>query len=106
MSVTLPIACTLTSAELDADRGALLPGLAARAVKRTPLPEGVRLFFAATAERLREIHAVVQRERACCAFLDFRVSLMSSGASLTLDVTGPVGTGAFLAALLGSYQAA
>ena len=106
MSTPLPIACTLTPAELSADREALLPGLAAHALARIPLPSGMRLLFTATAERLRHIAAVVQREKACCAFLNFRVGLSLGMASLTLDITGPAGTDRFLELLLGTPLAA
>lgn len=105
MPKSLPIACTLSAAQLAADRDTLLPGLADHAVERTPLPSGLRLRFRATAERLRQIDAVVRRERACCAFLEFRVGLPLGG-SLTLDVSGPEGTASLLEELLGHSLAA
>src|SRR5215207_6211335 len=91
MTTNLPIACTLSAEQLAADRETLLLGLADHAVQRTPLPSGLRLRFAATAERMRQIDAVVRRERECCPFLDFRVGL-ALGSTLTLDVTGPEGS--------------
>jgi len=99
-TLSLPIACTLSPAELGAQRDALLPGLAEHAVHRAALPNGVRLRFAATAERMRQIDSVVRAERACCPFLDFRIGLALGGSSLTLDVTGPAGTAELLAQLL------
>ncbi len=102
MSTPLPIACTLTAEELSAERETLLPGLAAHAVARSALPGGggIRLLFTATAERLRQIATVVERETRCCPFLAFHVGLSLGSASLTLDVTGPAGTDHFLEALL------
>ena len=105
MTTNLPIACTLSRQQLAADREALLLGLADHAVGRTPLPTGMRLRFPATAERMRQIDAVVRRERECCPFLDFRVGL-TLGDSLTLDVTGPEGTAGLLAELLDASLAA
>ena len=96
-----PIACSLSAAQLAAGRDTLLLGLADHAVERTPLPRGLRLHFSATAERMRQIDAVVRRERECCPFLDFRVGL-ALGSSLTLDVTGPEGTAGLLVDLLES----
>ena len=93
-----PIACRLSAEQLAAQRGSLLVGLADHAVQRTPLPSGMRLRFRATAERMRQIDAVVRRERACCPFLQFRVGLALG--ALTLDVTGPDGTAGLLADLL------
>jgi hypothetical protein len=100
MPTTLPIACSLSPAELHAQRETLLPGLVAHAVEQSVLPHGMRFRFAATAERMRQIEAVVRRERACCPFLEFRVGLALGGSALTLDVTGPEGTDQMLALLL------
>ena len=100
VTTTLPIACTLSAAQLAAQRDTLLLGLADHAIERTPLPSGLRLRFPATAERMRQIDAVVRRERVCCPFLEFRVGLPLGGSSLTLDVTGPEGTSNLLALLL------
>ena len=69
-------------------------------MQRTPLPSGIRLRFAPTAERMRQIDAVVRREHECCPFLEFRVGLALGDRSLTLDVTGPDGTATLLAELL------
>lgn len=106
MPTTLPIACTLSPDQLAAGRDTLLLGLADHAVQRTPLPGGMRLRFAATAERMRQIDAVVRRERECCPFLEFRVGLAIGRSSLTLDVTGPEGTAGLLATLLDRSLAA
>ncbi|HKH91387.1 MAG TPA: hypothetical protein VKA54_06270 [Gemmatimonadaceae bacterium] len=101
-----PIACTLSAQQLTAERETLLLGLADLAVQRTPLPRGMRLRFSATAERMRQIDAVVRRERECCPFLEFRLGLALGGSSLTLDVTGPDGTATLLAQLLDQPVAA
>ena len=100
MPTSLPIACSLSAADLREQRDTLLLGLADHAVQRTPLPSGVRLRFAPTAERMRQIDAVVRRERECCPFLEFRIGLGIGGSALTLDVTGPEGAAGLLAELL------
>lgn len=102
----LPIACTLSPLDLRAQRDALLPGLVAHAFQRVRLPHGIRFVFGATAMRLRQLDAVVQLEKRCCAFLDFTVALSPGGGSLSLDVTGPDGTEAFLERLLDVSHAA
>jgi hypothetical protein len=106
MPTTLPIACTLSADALRDQRDALLLGLADHALQRTPLPSGMRLRFTPTAERMRQIDAVVRRERECCPFLEFHVGLALGDGSLTLDVTGPDGTAALLATLLDQPLAA
>ena len=102
----LPIVCSLSADQLAAQRQSLLLGLADHAVQRTALPSGMRLRFPATAARMRQIDAVVRRERACCPFLEFRVGLALGGSALTLDVTGPDGTAELLADLLDPAVAA
>jgi hypothetical protein len=106
MPATLPIACQLSPAELRTQREELLPGLVATALQRVRLPEGMRFVFGATARRLRQLYAVVQREQRCCAFLAFRIDVTPGGGALTLDVTGPAGTGDFLETLLELPRAA
>jgi hypothetical protein len=103
---TRPIACTLSPAELRAQRDELLPGLISTALQRIPLPHGVRLVFGATAKRLRQLYAVEQLEKRCCAFLQFRIDLTPGGGALMLDVTGPEGTEQFLESLLELQPAA
>jgi hypothetical protein len=96
----LPIACSLSVEQLAAQRETLLLGLAHHAVQHTALPSGMRLRFAATAERMRQIDAAVRREHECCPVLEFRVGLALGGSSLTLDITGPEGTAWLLTELL------
>jgi len=82
----LPIACTLTRAELERDASCLMPGLLKRAPSLVPLADGVRLEFDAAESVLGDLIGVIERERHCCQFLQFR-----------LDITGPEGTREFLA---------
>jgi hypothetical protein len=103
---THPIACTLSPDELRAQRDALLPGLVAAALQRIRLPRGMRFVFGATANRLRQLHAVAELEKRCCAFLEFHIGLTPGGGALTLDVTGPAGTEGFLESLLDLPHAA
>jgi hypothetical protein len=83
----VPIACTLTVPELS-ERRRRVAELADRSLMlREPLPEGVRLFFAADRATEREVRAVVAAEARCCSFL--RLRLRRTGKALVLDVTGP-----------------
>jgi hypothetical protein len=106
MSSTLPITCTLPAPEYRIQREELLPGLVANALQWIRLPEGMRFVFGATARRLRQLYAVVQREQRCRGFLEFRIEVTPGGGALTLDVTGPKGTGDFLDTLLELPRAA
>jgi hypothetical protein len=103
----LPIASPLSLAELRiAAREQLLPALVATALQRVRLPQGMRFVFGATARRLRQLYAVVQREQHACTVLDFRIDVSPGGGALVLDITGPAGTGELLESLLDLPRAA
>jgi hypothetical protein len=93
----LPIACTLTRAELERDAHCLMPGLLERAPTVTPLENGMRLEFAPTDGMLRDIIDVIERERRCCRFLQFVLMIPPGGGRYQLEITGPEGTSEFLA---------
>ena len=90
------IACTLTSDERHCQADELLPGLVASARRWEWTEEGLRLWFLPTSEHLTNITRTIDQERACCAFLYFRLSVPQAGAEFVLEVTGPKGTRDFL----------
>ena len=92
----LPIACTLSAAELQERRGGLLPGLLARAVERRAIAGGYRWRFAPSATLLSQLAPVIEAERHCCRFLRFVVEAEPDGGPISLEVTGPPGTPEFL----------
>ena len=95
-----PIACSLDAAALRARREEFLPGIAAAAERIEPIDGGVRLQFA-DATLLTAIASVIDAERQCCRFLAFSLTVTPAGGPMSLDITGPPGTQAFLADLLG-----
>src|SRR6266542_3114639 len=100
MSEDLPIVCTLQPGDLNARAAELLPGLAAQAASRQSIEGGCRLQFVATTDILQTIFKVTDAERQCCRFLRFVVTVEPGGRPISLDITGPVGTSEFLAALI------
>jgi hypothetical protein len=96
----LPVACTLTPADLATRRGALLPGLAARASASTPIDGGRAWRFDFAAGLLAEIAAVVEAEHRCCPFLRFALTVEPGNGPVSLAVVGPAGTVEFLESLL------
>jgi|SRR5712671_185493 len=104
-SFDLPIACARTPAELRSRGSQLLPGLIARASERTPLANGFRWSFAASGELLRQVADVIDAERRCCRFLRFQLILEPDAGALSLEVTGPAGTVAFLEQLIAEAAA-
>jgi hypothetical protein len=98
-SVGLPVACTLTPAELAERRNGLLPGLLARASAKEAIPGGFRWQFAPQADLMKEAAAVIDAERRCCRFLRFLLVVEPGEGPLWLEVTGPAGTEDFLSTL-------
>jgi len=93
----LPVACTLSPGELEREANCLMPGLLARAPVVTPLDDGLRLEFDRGPDVLRDIADVIERERKCCRFLQFALTISPGDDPFRLDITGPEGTTEFLA---------
>jgi hypothetical protein len=96
----LPIACSLTPDALRTRRQGLLTELARQAEHSERLPEGLRLRFPASTETLTSIARAVDAERRCCRFLQFTVTVEPDEGPISLELSGPPGTGDFVAALL------
>jgi hypothetical protein len=97
----LPVACSLTGPELAARRAGVLAEVRRDQQEARWLPDGVALRFAAEPECLAMLGAFIELERQCCAFLRFRLTVEPGGGPIWLELTGPPGTGEFLAAELG-----
>jgi hypothetical protein len=91
-----PIACTLTPGQINACRDHLIPGLFKRAQSNEVLPSGHRLTFAPATDTLHVITNTIDRERQCCQFLRFQLTIEPGGGAMVLDLTGPEGTRDFL----------
>jgi hypothetical protein len=94
----LPIVCTLTPETLATRKAGLLPGLVHRAVAVESIGEGMRLTF--TADAVIAIASTIDAERRCCRFLRFELAVEPDEGPVRLTVSGPPGTGEFLAALV------
>jgi hypothetical protein len=95
-----PVVCTLTAEALEARRLGLLSELANRADDCERLADGIRLRFPAKSDTLSTVARAVEAERHCCRFLRFSITVEPGERPIVLELTGPQGTGEFLAALL------
>ncbi len=93
---TPPIACTLTPGQINGCRDHLIPGLFARAHATEALPNGYRLTFEPADGTVHRLANTIERERQCCAFLRFQVTVEPAGGPIVLELTGPAGTREFL----------
>lgn len=93
----LPIACALTSAELQERRQTILQRLRGAVVEVRELADGYAYSFPAEGQWLPEIGSMIDLERQCCPFLRFQLSVEPKGGPIWLELTGPEGTKEFLA---------
>lgn len=96
----IPIACSLTSVELY-QRREVLAALRARCAEVRPIENGLRLRFEAAPGVLADIARVIDLERQCCRFLQFRLDVLPEGGPILLELAGPEGTGDLLGAEIG-----
>ena len=92
----LPIACALTRAQLQDRRRTVLDSVKQAVVETKELDDGFALSFHSSGESLKELVAMVDLERQCCHFLQFRITVEAGGGPLWLEITGPDGTKDFL----------
>jgi len=85
----LPIACTLTDAEMRERRQAILDFLRRTQANITELPNGYSYTFAPTSEAFMQVTQLVDLERQCCPFLSFKILVGPGKAPIRLEITGP-----------------
>ena len=96
-----PIMCSLEPGAFRSRRDALLPSLIEHAERVEEIDAGYRLRFA-DATRLLSIASVIDAERQCCRFLEFKLTIEAGGGAMSLELTGPSGAKQFLEDLLRS----
>jgi hypothetical protein len=94
---SLPIACSLTAPELQERRSTVLQKVRRAVIDMKELEDGYSYTFPSTSEWLGELADLVELERQCCPFLQFRITIVANGGPLLLEMTGPEGTKDFLA---------
>lgn len=87
MATNVPLACSLTGAELAA-RGREVAGLFERATRVRELRDGYALEFAGGDEMAREVLDFVLAERACCPFFSFTLRSHAPHSVIWLEVRG------------------
>ena len=96
MSNGLPVACSLEGRAFANRQSELRAGVLREAESFERLADGARWRFRHTSDLFSRLGAVIDAERACCRFLRFGISAEADLGTVTLDVTGPSGTDAFL----------
>ena len=92
----LPIACSLTDAELQQRRETVLMKVRSAVLERRELEDGYAYRLPASEEWLAALASLVNFERQCCPFLRFQIIVEPGEGPLWLELTGPPGTKEFL----------
>jgi hypothetical protein len=86
-SVDIPVACSLTEAELEV-RGDENAGLFAHARVVEELPDGYRFAFPADDDGIPALVRFILAERACCPFFTFELQFPSPHQVVWLAIRG------------------
>lgn len=92
----LPIACSLTSAELQERRRTVLQQVRSAVVETVELENGYA--YSIPGEWFAEVAKLIDLERQCCPFLTFTLTVAPGDGPIRLELTGPEGTKEFLEA--------
>jgi hypothetical protein len=92
----LPIACSLTSPELQERRRLVLEKIRRGVLEIKELEDGYTYSFPSHGDWLKELAAMIELERQCCPFLKFQLIINPDNAPVWLELTGPDGTKDFL----------
>lgn len=97
----LPIACSLSPAELQGRQRGLLAELAGAASGRRLTDDGAHLTLSSSQAHLDLLFRVLAAERDCCRFLTFRLTFVPDLGPIEVELTGPKGTREFLESTFG-----
>jgi hypothetical protein len=93
----LPVACTLSAAEMRTRGEDVVAPLFARVQHLEEMPDGYRFAFPAEADGVRELLEFILSERACCPFFTFELTLASPHDLVWLSLLGGEGVKEFVA---------
>ena len=92
----LPVACTLSAAELRARGEDVVGPLFARVRRVEETPDGYCFAFPAEAEGVRDLLEFILSERDCCPFFTFELGFPSPHESVWLTLRGGEGVKEFV----------
>lgn len=92
MKREIPILCQLTEPELQRRQTDVLVKLGRSAAGSVELENGFRYLFPAEDTVLKELIEVINLERKCCPFLDFKLILKAGQDLAALELTDRDGT--------------
>ena len=96
----IPVACTLSSAELREREATLFAQFKWLVTAREGIDEGYSFRLPGDRECLALVARILSAERECCPFLKFELTAEPNQGPLTLRITGPIGAKEVIKTLL------
>lgn len=93
---SLPIACSLTDAELQERSEDVLQKVGGAVLEIKELENGYAYRLPSDEIWIGELANLVRLERRCCLFLRFQIIVEADNGFIWLELTGPAGTKDFL----------
>lgn len=91
MEKEIPIACSLTDAELQNRRKTVLRKAARSLIDFTELENGFSYRFPANDEVFQDLATVINLERKCCPFLNFKLTTEAGSDFVSFELSGREG---------------
>ena len=88
MNPEIPIACSLTGKQLQARRKNYLDKAAKVLVDSTEIEHGFIFKFSLKSTILQDLAEIIDLERQCCPFLNFKLFVESKADFVSLELTG------------------
>lgn len=99
MVAEVPIACSLTDKELQKRRKDILHKIAASLIEVREMPDGFEYRFPVEDVVLEDLTTIINLERKCCPFLNFKLVVEAHNDFVALELTGREGTKEILKSL-------
>lgn len=88
----IPIACRLSDKHLQERRKNYLDKAAESLIDSAELSDGFVFRFPLRASTLQNLAEIIDLERKCCPFLNFRLTVEAGAEAVSLELTGAEGT--------------
>jgi hypothetical protein len=88
----IPIACSLTDKQLQERRKTVLSKVRESLIGSDEIENGFNYRFMLSETLLSDLATLMNLERKCCPFLNFKLILQSAGDIVSLELTGKNGT--------------
>ena len=96
MKTEQPVACKLTTPELQQRKATVIASLKGQVLEKQELSNGFSYKFKGTDSVIDELTTFIKTERLCCSFFEFDLKISGDASFAWLTITGPKGAKDFI----------